>query len=632
MVSFREWFPVNVDFKEQEEAYFRNHDNVSWHMMDPSNPAPLYWDNPYFTLYENFETDNRDRLMGFIGVRYKITEWMSISGRASLDGFKEKQEERIAVGAVQESSYSRFNRTWRENNYEIRLNFDKDFKVIRVNGLLGGNIRQAHEEWIRAATRGGLKTPGVYALYNSVDPMNPPEESDIHRQVNSVFANLLGSYKNRVYVEGSFRRDHFSGVSPLISAENYMSVGAGYLFSGLLGNPAWLEFGKLWMNYGEAGNEFRIGILPPFYEISGSFTGNSLISTTDASYPFPLSLERTRGMEAGIEMYFLNNRIDLNLTRYAQSSINQIISVPVSEATGYDNIYINSGEIQNKGWELFIHGIPLKYSNFSWSIELNWTRNRNKVVHLHSQFPEKMIGSFPGGITTYIIEGEPIGVIKGTDFDYDDNGRRIVGANGMYRFDRISHDNIGQINPDWLAGFSNMVRYKNYSLSVLFDFRRGGDLFNVDMYYGMGTGLYPETAGMNDLGNPIRNSIEQGGGILFDGVQEDGSENNVRVRGDLYGFLGWRGMPAAAFMYDAGYVKLRELIFTWSVPGKLLRKMGPVKNMDISLTGHNLWILHKDVPYADPEDFASAGNYAFGVQAGTYPTVRYFGFNLRADF
>ena len=193
-------------------------------------------------------------------------------------------------------------------------------------------------------------------------------------------------------------------------------------------------------------------------------------------------------------------------------------------------------------------------------------------------------------------------------------------------------ENIGYINPDWLAGFSNTFKYKNFSLSVLLDFRHGGNVFNVDMFYGMGTGLYPETTAKNDLGNPMRNSIEEGGGIIFDGVQEDGSVNYTRVRADHYGVLGWVRMPAAGFIYDAGYVKLREMIFTWSVPDKLVRKIGVVKNIDVSLTGHNLWILHKNVPYADPEYFAGAGNYAFGFQAGTYPAVRYYGFNLRVDF
>jgi hypothetical protein len=153
------------------------------------------------------------------------------------------------------------------------------------------------------------------------------------------------------------------------------------------------------------------------------------------------------------------------------------------------------------------------------------------------------------------------------------------------------------------------------------------------MLYGMATGLYPETAGKNDKGNPLRNPIDEGGGIIFDGVQENGTENNIRIRADYYnGAFGWSSIPAAGYIYDAGYVKLREMIFTCSMPDKLVQKLGPVKNIDISLTGRNLWILRKDVPYADPEDFASAGNYAFGVQTGTYPAVRYYGFNLRVDF
>jgi hypothetical protein len=190
---------------------------------------------------------------------------------------------------------------------------------------------------------------------------------------------------------------------------------------------------------------------------------------------------------------------------------------------------------------------------------------------------------------------------------------------------------IGDPNPDWVGGINNTIRYKNLSLSFLVDARHGGDIFSLDLYYGLATGLYPETATLNDLGNPSRLPISEGGGVILPGVKSDGKPNDIRVSNTNFGTYGYRYNPAGKFVYDGSFVKLREVIFTYSLPKQTIARLKPFKGIDFSLIGRNLWIIHKNLPYADPEEIISAGNLQ-GYQSGAYPSVRTFAFNAKLRF
>jgi hypothetical protein len=211
------------------------------------------------------------------------------------------------------------------------------------------------------------------------------------------------------------------------------------------------------------------------------------------------------------------------------------------------------------------------------------------------------------------------------------NGQKTVGPNGRYLISPTSNEVIGNVNPDWIGGINNALKFKNISLSFLIDIKKGGDVFSLDQFYGLATGLYEETAGLNDLGNPIRSPIAQGGGFIRPGVKADGTPNDIRVSGVSFGAYGYRYSPAADFVYDASYVKLREVVLSYSFPQSLVAKLGPVKGVDFSLIGRNLWIIHKNLPNADPEDGISSGNIQC-YQVGSYPTVRTFGANLKFRF
>ncbi|MFC2099125.1 SusC/RagA family TonB-linked outer membrane protein, partial [Bacteroidota bacterium] len=294
-----------------------------------------------------------------------------------------------------------------------------------------------------------------------------------------------------------------------------------------------------------------------------------------------------------------------------------------------DRIY-NAGDMTNKGIELMLAGTPVKTSAFSWDLTLNWTKNVNEVTKLYGDIENLQLdGGLQGGVSVNARVGEPYGTIQGSDFVYT-NGEPTVKSNGRYQLTPTSDIVIGYMTPDWHAGLNNTLRYKNLSLDFLIDWQQGGDLFSVDLWYGMGTGLYEETAGNNDLGNPMRNLVADGGGIINPGVQSDGSANTVRIEADRYSVRGWAVDPNARWMYDASYVKLRELVLTYELPGSLMSKTF-ISRASVSLIGSNLWIIHKNLPHADPEMGQSSGNVQ-GWQSGVMPAVRNFGLSLNLQF
>ncbi|MEO7962161.1 MAG: SusC/RagA family TonB-linked outer membrane protein, partial [Ginsengibacter sp.] len=373
------------------------------------------------------------------------------------------------------------------------------------------------------------------------------------------------------------------------------------------------------------------------YTALPSYGSATLFSVPGTKNNSELVPERTKSYEIGLEMNFLKNRLGFDLTYYDAKSVNQILPVAVSTATGYDYEYINAGVIQNKGWEVSLNLTPVKTQNFQWDVRLNFTKNNNKVLSLFGPDSSAVLqlGSFQGGVSVNAVPGEAYGQIRGKDFVYT-NGERTVKANGYYAITSTSNNVIGNATPDWLGGINNMIRYKNLSLSFLIDIRQGGDVFSLDSYYGYATGLYDFTAGKNDLGNDLRDHVADGGGVILPGVTADGKANTTRVNGDvgggtLFGIYGYYRNPAKAFVYDASYVKLREVTLNFSLPKSFIERTKIFQGIDVSVFGRNLWIINKNMPYSDPEDLLSSGNIQ-GYQSGAYPAVRSIGANLKFKF
>lgn len=627
--NFREWWQTNVDIEEQKEAYFRNRKNVTWNWAGVNDLKPIYWDNPYFARYENYSNDGRMRYIGTVGLNFKVNEWLSIMGRISGDTYNEYQEERQAFGSVTTSSYSRYDRMYSEYNYDLMANFDKNLaKDLNLKGVFGTNIRTQLQKSISSVTNGGLIVPGVYALSNSLNPILAPAEFHGEREVDGIFLGTNLSYKDLLFLDLTGRRDISSTLPINNNTYYYPSASLGFVFSQLTKSD-WLSYGKVRVNYAQVGADAPTSVLKDPYDYQTPFAGNPMFSIPGIKNNEKLKPERTKAYEAGLEMAFFHSRLGFDFTYYKQNTVDQILAVAVSQATGYSSKYVNAGDVENRGLELSIYGTPVSNSNFSWKVDVNWSKNQNKVVAL-AEGDNLLLASFQGGVSINAALGQPYGQIRGSNFVYT-AGQKTVGANGRYLISPTSNEVIGSVSPDWIGGINNTIKFKGLSMSFLIDIKQGGDVFSLDQYYGLATGLYEETAGLNDLGNPIRNSIANGGGIIRPGVLADGSPNTKRVEAYNYGAFGYRYSPAAGFVYDASYVKLREVVIGYSFPQSWVKKLGLVKGIDFSLVGRNLWIIHKNLPNADPEDGVSSGNVQ-GYQVGSYPTTRTIGANLKFRF
>ena len=622
---FRHFNQTNVDIQEQKDAYFRTRRNITWNWADPTTPQgirPAFYDNPYWVIYENYQDDQRNRIFGNVALTYKLTDWLELLGRVSVDNYNEFQQERRAVGSSGVASYSRFDRRFNETNYDLLATANKDLSEdFNLSGLAGINLRRNSISSVYSSTSGGLVVPRLYAISNSVGTIPAPIETEQPKAVDGYFAGATITYQDYLTLDGTFRRDISSTLPEDANAYNYYAVSGSWLFTHHLENIEWINFGKIRANYATVGSDAPWGSISDVYAKPNPFGSGLLFSLPDTKNNSALRPEMTESREIGLEMAFYKNRFGFDASYYHTNTVDQIIPVAVSLATGYSSKFINAGNIENKGIELSVYGAPIRGENFSWNVNVNFSRNRNKVLSLYENSSNLRLASFQGGVSLNASVGRPYGELQSADYVYL-NGERVVKDNGLWQVSSTTSNVIGNINPDWIGGISNTFRYKDVSLSFLVDVRKGGDLFSLDMYYGSAAGLYPRTAGTNDLGNPVRDAVAVGGGIILPGVTADGNPNTKRVtitsNNSFY-------EPQSEFVYDASYVKLRELSLSYSLPEKWTTKY--FQDIDLSLIGRNLWIIHKNVPYADPEENLSSGNIQ-GYQSGSYPTTRTIGLNV----
>ena len=652
--SFRQWFNVGVDMAKQKEAYELTGKNITWNPFGygygDDATKPIYFDNPYFSVLENYQTDQRNRLIGNMMATYKINDWLDFMGRASIDTYSELQEERTAFGSVEIPGYIRRNRNVTETNIDMILSANKVFgsnDEFSFNGRLGSNIRRNSVEAISASTNGGLVVPGVYALSNSVNTPNAPGETAYQIGINGLFAAASLGYKNFLYVDLTGRQDVSSTLPAANNTFFYPSATMSLVFSELIDVDA-ISFGKVRLNYAEVGSDAPAQALADAYNMGTAFGSTSLASAPSTSNNAGLLPESTVSTEAGLEMMFFNNRLGFDVSVYDQTSLNQIMPAKVSSTSGTIYKYVNAGEINNKGIELSLSATPIQAGDFEWNTNLNWTKNTNMVVSLFEGAENLQLASVQGGVTIEARPGQAYGVIYGTTHVRDAEGRPVVydmpAQYGGVRYLVGDKDVIGNINPDWYAGWNNSFRFKNWTASVLLDMQMGGNFFSLDTYYGYATGVYDFSAGDNDLGNPVRDLAIDGGGYkinnvaYWDGSTVDGDGNpSGFVVGDYYAdmhyygnALGYARNAREYHVWDASFIKLREVALNYSVPSSYLGSTG-IKGLDVALTGRNLAILWKNNPYSDPEAGLSAGNVQ-GYQSGAYPAVREVGVNVKLKF
>jgi len=650
--DFRQWWQTNVDLHAQKADFFRTLTNATWNWQTNSYlqnaPGsvlkPKFHDNPYWVRYKNFESDSRTRYTGNVFANYKPTSYLNILGRVSIDNWNQMQETRYDVGSYGTPAYGRYNGSFTETNYDLLINFNKDLNEnFNLKALLGGNIRQDVNQSISAATNGGLVVPGFFALSNSVNSITAPTESYSVKEVDGVFAGATLSYKDMITLDGTLRRDKSSTLPSKNSSFYYPSVSANWVFSKLIPQAQEvLNYGKVWVNYAAVGGDAPVFATKNTYTSGTPFNGQTIFTSPTVNNNPNLLPEQNHTYEAGAELSFLHSRVGLTVVYYNSKQQNQILPITVSSSSGYSTFYVNGGTVQNTGQEVTLNLVPVKTRDFSWTMNINWSHNKNKAVSLYAGQPSFIISTYQNSIQTVAEVGKSVGIIRGSDYQYK-NGQVLIDSAGYPVKSANKLSDIGNINPTWLGGVGNTFTYKNLSLYFLVDVRQGGDVYSLDLDYGASAGLTPHTGGYNSNGVGVRAPLSQGGGYLFKGVTADGKPNTKLVDASDFnaGLFPWSSdfsEAARTYVYDASYIKLREVTLSYSLPARMIAKMGALKGLEFSLTGKNLWIIHKNLPYADPEQGVATGSTSAGVngsqgfQSGSYPLFRNFGANIRVRF
>ncbi|HOP57853.1 MAG TPA: SusC/RagA family TonB-linked outer membrane protein [Bacteroidales bacterium] len=633
MQSLGQWFQPNVDIYDLKKYWItEDRRQRTWNYAYYDDiEIPIYHNNIYWTRYMNYQNDGRDRMFGYGKVAYELTSWLSLEGRVSTDFYSEYQEERVAVYSNQTSDYTKYLRTFSETNLDLMARFNREFGNFSLNGLLGVNRRRNDVKSTNGSTVGGLLIPEFYDLMNSSSPITTTETEQLYG-VNSVFGQVSLGYQNMLYIDLTGRNDKSSTLPEENNSYFYPSVSTSFIVSELPGikGSNLFSFLKLRLNYAEVGNDAPVYSLLQTYTQMANYGTQGVFRVSDVLQNPDLRPERTKSWEGGIEAKFLQNRFGFDLALYRTLSVDQIMPVSISPSSGFSQRYVNSGEIENKGIELALNATLIQSRDFTWDVQVNWFRNKNTVLDLYEGVENIQLAS-EWDLSVNIVKGMSYGQLRGTDFVYTD-GKRTVDEDGWMLISDASDVLIGSVLPDWNAGITTFFDYKGITLSALVDISKGGNLYSTDLKYGLATGLFAETAGLNEKGTPVRQPASEGGGYLYPNtVHADGSPNETYV--DCYDYFGaflYDFLPTAYHVHDASYVKLREISLGYNLPSRVLANT-PLSRVTLSVVGRNLWLIHKNMPYYDPELSLSAGNIQ-GFADGAYPATRTIGFNVTVGF
>ncbi|MDR7129476.1 TonB-linked SusC/RagA family outer membrane protein [Algoriphagus sp. 4150] len=639
--NFNQWFQRQVDM-DLLKKYYRMPDGryTSWNINSARNSRPLYWNNPYTEQYGNIAEAQKDVYNGKFGLSYEIIDGLSVVANASRYYESSWWDDRIASGTLELDRYRQGTEEATEDNFEFMGQYSKVTENFSISALAGGNIRFNKDRRNRLETAGGLSVPDLYNIGASVD--RPVVTNRIRqREVRSLFAQVSLGYKEILFLDGSVRRDWDSVLPIDNNAFFYPAVSTSFIFSELLGSQNILSFGKLRAGYAEVGGELDPYQLDPAYTLRIPYNGNPSMTYPNELIDPNLRPSTTSAIEAGIELAFLNGRIRTDFSYFYYDNSNDIIRTEVPSTTGINAFTINAGKTYTKGWDATIGGTPIKTASFNWDINFNFARSRNFIEEIYPGIDalqlvngflgDRVAGGW-GSISARAKVGEEWGTIIGAKYERDEAGRIVVGSDGIPL--QVQNQVLGTVLPDYTGGIFNRFTYKDFELSFTIDWQIGGKINSITNMFNAYSGLGQMTVGNNDRGVPMRNSAEDGGGLKFDGVFADGTENDIYLETDAY----WKALFGLheAWVYDASYVKLREIRFGYNLPQALLQRTKVLRTASLAVVANNPWLIKTNVPGLDPSqlsgDTRTARNNGAWVDSGQLPATRSVGFDIRLGF
>ena len=576
--------------------------------------------NPYWTAYQNESSDQKDRIIASGKARYDITNWLYIDAQAGTDWYTSRRRDLVPYGTASlfTGSISEIEIRQREINAQLLIGANKTFGKFGIAAMAGGNrMRKSYET--TGNTGQNFRIPYFHSLTNltSITPVFSQSQTGI----NSLFGSAEVAFNNYLYLTVTGRNDWFSTLDRGNNSVFYPSTGLSFVFSDALKIPDWITFGKVRASWAQVGGG---GDIPYRTHLTYNLTaqdhmGATLGGIAQNQVPNtklqPLLLTE---YEFGLDLRMFKNRLGLDLAFYSRKTRNDILDALISNGTGFTGATLNIGEMTNKGIEILITGSPVK-GPFRWNLSLNYANNINKVMKLAE------------GITSLTTEqsrigrawiqhrvGEAFSSIAGYRQQVI-NGQKVWDADGF----PVRDGNVvllGKGVAPVTGGFTNEFYFKDFDLSFLIDYHRGGSIYS-------GTNAIMYNNGVH------ANSVEgRETPMKVSGVDKNGAKISVDV--DPLQMEDWYWMKgffiSENVLYSGDYIKLRQFSLGYTLPRKIIKGTA-FQTVNISFVARNLWIIYSGIENVDPESAYSNSN-SQGLELAGVPNSRSLGLNLRVKF
>lgn len=621
------WHGAEYDIRDYRNYWVKGKENEQQNWMDN-----LYYDNPYFISHAYLHGDDYDVTNGFMSMKYEVLPWLNVTLRSGFDYFSDKEEWKYAKSSINyKTGYYSIDQ---ESAFSINTDFlvmaNHKFGKFGIDGMIGGTINYRQNSNVWGATQNGLSIPGFYSLNASVDPAATGQGFS-KKQVNSIYGKATLSWESMLFIDVTARNDWSSSLPESTRSYFYPSVASSLVLSEIWDMPEYIDLLKIRGSWTKTKNDIGVYETNSVYSLSTN-VWNGLNA---AYYPstirgVDLRPESSRSYELGIAANFLKNRVWGDITYYNKVYYDAAIQAPISDATGFSSTYLNSEEeTVRRGVEITLGGVPVKTPEFEWNAMFNWSLDRSYYKKLDPKYSSK----YP-----WVKEGNRTDVVtSGFMWDTDPEGNIVHGADGL----PISLNELGFMGyatPDWIWGFSNSFKYKDFTLDISFDGCVGGVIYNRTEQSMWHTGVHEKSDNQwryDEVVNGKKNYIGQGVKVVSGTIERDEfgnviSDNRVYAPNDVptsyenyirrYHGGCYEGYPQN--YHSQTWFKLREIALNYTLPASLTHKMG-MNNLQIGVVGNNLFLWTKDFDYSDPDK---------GSDNLNSPSGRYVGFNVKFDF
>lgn len=628
------------------------------------------YDNPFWTVNRNPFTDNLNRVLGSLQASYQVLDWMNLTYRLGGDAYGQDDKNFYDIYSNAFPAGKGIITEYFNNQYnsDLTANMQRKFNNDLSGSLLLGYNYFYNSSHSRLTVGDGLIAPKFFDIANAVS--YSAGEGDGEKRTRAFYGEAQLNYKNMFFLDLTGREETSSSLPKANRDFFYPSAGLGWVFTELdaLKSSTALSYGKLRVSFAQVGKDAPIQGLQTYYgstTISDGFTPGvqfpivspvdgsplgsyQITSTTSVIGSSDLKPERTNSYEAGLDLGFLRNRINFTGTYYYSKTTDAIFTVPYVYSSGFASQLLNAGEITNKGVEISLNTTPVKTRDFSWDLNLTWSKNKNLVNKLYNGVDKVLIAGFQNGEID-AFAGKPFGQIYGsvyvrsnslpTDKAPSTTGGLLINddpSDPGYLKPIVASQNaiIGDVNPDWIGSIINNFTYKGFTLGCQIDIRQGGDIWNGTRgalsYFG--TSKESESRGTSQVFAGQLGHLNAAGNVVhFDGTNEvDGPGVNNTTTSVLDQYY-WQNIgssfigPAEPSVEDGSFVKLRQVSLTYAFPKSLLSKT--FNNLSLTVFANNI-IIHTKYTGVDPETSLAGPANGQGLDYFNNPGVKSYGVRL----